>query len=237
MKSFHLFYGVVLILASIVICYAFVDRPLLERLRPDKLKSHIASEAPTLKTVIMNPDASRSSSYWINFLDWPPLLSTLSPWILLGALCLPRGKMRDFFLLLGLSILLTFALKNELKWIFGRPWPKVAAVDVHGGLNDSFHWFHGKIFQGSDETSAFPSGHAAIAFAALMPIGLYFRRLMPWCLLIGIMEGLGLTILGYHFLGDVLAGALLGISCTGAACAILQLKPSDRPDPGASPCC
>ena len=215
----------VLVLAAIALSYAMLDHPLIHRLRPDRIKSEIATHAPPLKSVLMEPVGS-SSSCWSIRMDWPPLLSALSPWILMGALLMPKGRGRDFLLLLGLSILLTFALKNELKWVFGRTWPRDPASGIHGAVTGGFHWFHGKLFLGSEETGAFPSGHTAIAFAALLPLGLYCRSLMPWCLIIAAMEGIALTILGYHFLSDVLAGALLGIVCTAAASAILQLQPS-----------
>jgi membrane-associated phospholipid phosphatase len=116
-----------------------------------------------------------------------------------------------------LSILFTFGLKNELKWVFSRDWPLTWTHNNLSWITDhayGFQWFQGKILQGNDATGSFPSGHTAIAFASLLPVGLIYRRLLLWSVILATMEGCAMIIMDYHFLSDVLAGALAGVTCT-----------------------
>jgi membrane-associated phospholipid phosphatase len=114
---------------------------------------------------------------------------------------------------------LTYVLKNELKLFFGRDWPITWQWNAHSWINDrsyGFHFFRSALNQNAESTSSFPSGHAAIAFATFLPVGFMFRKALPWCLLAAGLESAVMVILNYHFLSDVLAGALLG-GCTAIA--------------------
>ena len=118
---------------------------------------------------------------------------------------------------MGVSILLTFVMKNDLKWIFSRDWPLTWTHNNLSWISNhayGFQWFQGKLFQGVDATGSFPSGHTAVAFATLTPIGLMFRRAMPYCIVLATLEGLSMIAFDYHFLSDVLAGAIVGVICS-----------------------
>jgi len=65
---------------------------------------------------------------------------------------------------------------------------------------------------------SYPSGHAAAAFAMMMVIWLYDRRLSSWIATLVLACGIGISriYLGHHWPSDVLGGMILGISI-GAA--------------------
>jgi membrane-associated phospholipid phosphatase len=68
-----------------------------------------------------------------------------------------------------------------------------------------FHWF-----DGGGDYSGFPSGHMAVFTALVLPVVRCFPRLKFVCLVLLLLLGVALIVTGYHFLSDVIAGALLG---------------------------
>jgi len=85
------------------------------------------------------------------------------------------------------------------------------------------------------DTFAFPSGHSAQSFAIAVAVALVATRWGPWrfaLVPLAAITSLARMYFGVHFLGDVLAGAVLG---TGIALVVDQLVPRDTasgpPDP------
>jgi membrane-associated phospholipid phosphatase len=212
-----------LLLAATIAAYFFADRPLCEFIYNHAVPQHLMDflkKMLSLPFFVSEHSLIQRSNLLSQLLDWPPLMSGLSPFLLLLGVLLKPGKAKDLLIFMGISILLTFVLKNDLKWIFSRNWPVTWTNNNLSWISNhayGFHWFSGKIFQGDDTTGSFPSGHTAIAFATLLPIGLLHRRLLPYCILLASLEGLAMILCDYHFLSDVLAGALVGILCAFAA--------------------
>jgi membrane-associated phospholipid phosphatase len=111
-----------------------------------------------------------------------------------------------------LTQMMNMEIKNMLKIVFGRYWPKTWFHNnlslIHDGVF-GFNWWHGY-----NNFSSFPSGHSTylgfcfIWFIVLMPklrwLGYIFLFILPFSLI----------ILDYHFLGDCLAGLSLGFICS-----------------------
>lgn len=57
---------------------------------------------------------------------------------------------------------------------------------------------------------SFPSGHSITAFAAALPLGLFFPSLMIGLLFCAISIAVSRVVLGMHFLSDVVAGSAIG---------------------------
>ncbi|MEL6822648.1 MAG: VanZ family protein, partial [Calditrichota bacterium] len=68
------------------------------------------------------------------------------------------------------------------------------------------------------EFYSYPSGHTAAAFALMMVIWLYDRRLSSWLGTLVLASGIGISriYLGHHWPSDILGGMVLGMSI-GAA--------------------
>lgn len=209
-----------ILLASIVTSYFLVDRQLCQFVYDQALPQHMGQLLHRFLGWIPGIDGSTlptSRGLMSYLVDWPPLMTGISPFLLLVAVSLRPGRGRDLLILMSLSLLFTFVLKNDLKWIFSREWPMTWINNNPSWIRDhvyGFRWFQGNIFQGNDTTGSFPSGHTAVAFATFLPVGLIYRRALPCCIALAAMEGLAMILFDYHFLSDVLAGALVGITCT-----------------------
>jgi len=181
---------------AIGISYEWIDRPLCEWIYNHGIREYLTPIA--------------------TLVEWPPLISGIAPLLLVIGLFLPPGRARHLLMLMGFSVLLTFVLKNELKWVFSRYWPMTWTHNNLSWIHDQaygFQWFQGVPFRGNEETGSFPSGHTAVAFAALLPFGIVYRRFLPFVLVLAGLEGLSMLAFDYHFLSDVLAGMLVGILC------------------------
>ena len=209
-----------LLLPAILAACLFVDRPLSRVLYDLNCPQTIASCAgcENWPPFVREPQKPCSSQGLLGrMVELGGLMTGLAaPLLLLAALLLPPGRGRDLVILTGVSILVTFVLKNDLKWVFGRYWPITWTNGNPSWITDQaygFHWFYGNFLQGEEGTGSFPSGHTAMAFAVLLPYGLFHRKALPVLLLLASSVGILLVLLDYHFLSDVLAGALLGMTC------------------------
>jgi membrane-associated phospholipid phosphatase len=93
----------------------------------------------------------------------------------------------------------------------------------------------GRLRPDLSDTSSFPSGHAKTA--AQVAVGLVLVLTSPWrsrrwawLLAIAWIVAMSIsrTVLGEHYLSDVVAGSLLGTGCAVGAAAILQLARDRR---------
>lgn len=196
------------------VSYQWVDRPLCEWVYNRGLREHFSPVA--------------------TLVEWPPLVTGAAPLLLIAASFLPAGRPRHLLMLTGFSVLVAYVLKNDLKWVFSRYWP-MTFVQNPSWIHDhayGFQWFQGGVFRGNDQTGSFPSGHSAVAFAALLPLGLVYRRLMAFVLVLAPLEALSMVAFDYHFLSDVLAGSLTGIFCVLLVEKLLGIPDRTNPLPG-----
>jgi len=102
------------------------------------------------------------------------------------------------FLWATVALFLASGLSSLIKGAVGRARPPLADGGIHavGGLPLS---------------SSFPSGHAAMAFAAATVVAILAPRLRVPALVLAALVAFSRVYLGVHFLSDVLAGAVLGI--------------------------
>jgi len=112
---------------------------------------------------------------------------------------------------LGVSLALTFVFQ----FLAQRPRPDANVV---------------RLLWPAPNYPSFPSGHAALAFATAVVLGLSYRRKWVW---LAAILGAGLIsisriYLGFHYPSDILGGAVLGAS-TGAACYGLLASPETGP--------
>jgi membrane-associated phospholipid phosphatase len=107
-------------------------------------------------------------------------------------------------LAMSMAVLAGTAAKDELKWMFGRPWPDTWLETGHYAFVP---------FINSEAYGAFPSGHATYISAPLCVLFALAPRYRLLCVAVigGVM--LGLVAANYHFVGDVLGGLLTGMFC------------------------
>ena len=127
----------------------------------------------------------------------------------------------QFLLALSNSLAISICLKNILKLICSRYWPMTFKDNLSLIINNAygFNWF-----KFSALNNSFPSGHTTITVAAVSVVALYFPKLawMAWS--ITLLVVLGLLADYYHFLSDVIAGAVLGYLVAYCSVVISQEK-------------
>ncbi|GFO68060.1 hypothetical protein GMLC_16390 [Geomonas limicola] len=96
-----------------------------------------------------------------------------------------------------------YLVKALAKMVFGR-------VNTRDWLQEpglyGFHWFHPSL-----ECQGFPSGHMVVLGALLAAVVRCYPRWRAGCTAVGVLLGGALVATDYHFLSDVLAGAVLGV--------------------------
>jgi len=120
------------------------------------------------------------------------------------------SKLEISVLLCDISVLAADAIKNQLKYVFGRTWPDSWKPQILSFIHDNvygFNFFHyGRSFE------SFPSGHAAVAASVISVLWMLNPRLRAvWALCVGAAD-LGLVLLNLHFVSDVVAGTFVGAS-------------------------
>ena len=143
------------------------------------------------------------------------------------------SKFEAVVLLSGISLAVSVAIKDQLKFAFGRTWPETW-IDHNPSLIDSgaygFNPFHG-----GQGYASFPSGHTTVVCAAMSVYWICYPRLRPLYALVVAAVVVGLLGADFHFLSDIIAGGFLGAS-TGWMTVLFwetgrhRLVPSAAPD-------
>jgi membrane-associated phospholipid phosphatase len=178
--------------ASIFVSYKWIDRPMAFFVHDRTSQSGIFVLLQKI------PEA------------FPPLAALV--FVALGVLALTRRRFSTFqavMLLCGLSLVVADAIKNQLKFVFGRTWPETWVSNnpslIHNGVY-GFNPFHGGVGYAS-----FPSGHAAAICAVMSVLWICYPRFRPLYALCVAAVVVGLIGADYHFLSDVIAGGFIGV--------------------------
>jgi membrane-associated phospholipid phosphatase len=176
----------------VALCFVYIDRPV---------------------EVFVNAHQERR---WLFQAMASPSLLPLPFACIYMAVCALRRQLGSGLLLrLTVAILVAVAAKDELKWVFGRPWPESW---VQYGVY-AFHPFANSWLYG-----AFPSGHTTYIAA---PMGVLWSALPQYRVVwagVVVVVMTGLVGAGYHFVGDVIGGLFTGLAAAAGTMACL-----DRP--------
>jgi membrane-associated phospholipid phosphatase len=131
------------------------------------------------------------------------------------------GACLRFFHLTGWSVPVSFLAKTAFKDIFGsvntRYW-------LHHREQYGFHWFNSR-----SEFSSFPSGHMVIFTVIILALWRFFPRSRSAGAVFLLLLAAALIITDYHFLSDVVAGALLAVLVDASIFNLLFYKKEKRP--------
>jgi undecaprenyl-diphosphatase len=98
----------------------------------------------------------------------------------------------------GVSVAGAYAVSYVLKILFHAPRPFVSNIDVRPLVSES--WY-----------SSFPSGHATLFFALATAIYFYDKRAGAIYFVVAVLIAISRVVVGVHYPGDVIAGALIGV--------------------------
>lgn len=113
----------------------------------------------------------------------------------------PQNKLANNLLFMGISMLAAIFLETSLKFLLGRYRPELLFQEGLYG----FHYLSHQFLMNST-----PSGHATRVFVFVTGCSLIWKRLTPFFLLLGLSVCLSRLALEFHYLSDVVFGALLG---------------------------
>ena len=179
----------------VVVCYFIVDRPVAWFVHNHRM-------------------------YPREFWHWPPLLSrclkdaallSIIPLILWWA-CKPGGRLQTVLLASTAAWIVAAVLKQLSKCVAGRYWPETWQQHNPSLIGSGAYGFNPFHFGAAFES--FPSGHAAVvcAVAVVLWVGYPRGRWLYGMIVAGVC--VALVDMNYHFVSDVIAGAILG-SITG----------------------
>lgn len=205
----------------VVLAYHFVDRQVAFFVHDLGLRDH----HPRLHAAIR---AMTHAAVWLDGAA-PVVFALAAVRLAFG----PLTRLEWAALAAAINLYVTLVLREQLKSVFGRPWPATWIGDPPANpslLGDGTYgfFFHGKP---TDYYASFPSGHTArtVAVLAVFWVACPCGRWV-YALLTALIAG-GLVVLNFHFVGDVIGGATLG-GITGAYAAHLaRLGPGQRPSP------
>ncbi len=118
------------------------------------------------------------------------------------------------------AVLVSYAIKEQLKFDFGRLWPETWVDGNPSWIKDAAYGFFP--FHGRTGWSSFPSGHMT---AITAPVSVLWARLPRWRPVLAIpviLVAVGLYGADFHFIGDMVAGCCLGAACGIGVLAVLR---------------
>ncbi len=191
--------------------------------------------ADVVATVLLLLFADRGAATWSHatfgepgreglkrgFIALTHLIDPLVPLSILGLLVLggmAAGAVSPFrhgrlILAACAATLVAVAVKDELKFAFGRMWPETWTNNNPSWIaNGAFGFVP---FHGGTGWSSFPSGHMTVITAPMVIVMLAEPNWRWLAALPVVLVALGLYGSDYHFLSDMLAGVLVGGICAG----------------------
>ena len=198
--------------AAVTISYLWIDRPLALFVH-----ARLAQQTQTVVAPLASIPDPLVPTAAIAFVG-------LGLWALFGR---PLPRSLAAIAVACLSVTMTEALKNQLKFLFGRTWPETWTHNnpsfIHDGVY-GFNWLHG----GAGYAS-FPSGHMAATCAAMAVLWIAYPRFKLAYLAAGLLVAAMLLGANFHFLSDVIAGGFVGVSIGWMAMALVERLPLRRP--------
>ncbi len=132
----------------------------------------------------------------------------------------PRARL---FIVAAATTLIALALKEQLKFAFGRTWPETWVDNNPSWIKDGIEQF--QPFHGGRGWASFPSGHTTAVAAPMLVI---WRMMPAWRWLAGLVIAAMIAILlaaNFHYLGDCLGGLTVALA---SASGMLALARPDR---------
>jgi membrane-associated phospholipid phosphatase len=119
-----------------------------------------------------------------------------------------------------LSAVVAIAIKEQLKFDFGRTWPDTWVDHNPSWIANGAYGFH--FFHGGEGWASFPSGHMTIISSVMTVLWLRVRPLRWLWLTLVLAVAAGLFGSDFHFIGDMIAGTYLGAGCAAGVLALLS---------------
>lgn len=193
----------------VVMCYFFVDRPVAFYVH-----DHGLAKYRVFKWLTYPPP-------WLQ--DWSPLVLTL---LVVRRVWGPFSKCEKALFVSLLSLIVADQFRTSLGDVFGRYWPETWHDNNPSLICNGTYGFHP--FQLGDDVGSFPSGHAARILGFAWVWWLAMPRWRPLLVLVCVPMLASLVLMNYHFVGDVVAGCVLGAVVATFAWVLADPSPSGQ---------
>jgi membrane-associated phospholipid phosphatase len=197
---------------AVVVCYYFVDRPVAFY-----VQNHGVNKIAVFKWLTYPPP-------WVQ--AWSPLVlvalavrRAFGPWT--------RCELALF--LACVSLLVADQTRESLGDLCGRDWPETWHDNNPSLIGTGAYGF--RPFQSGDDTGSFPSGHAARIAGFLGVFWLMLPRGRWLYAVIALPMLAALVAMNYHFVGDVVAGSVLGGIVAAWAVRLIPASENDSNQP------
>lgn len=137
-----------------------------------------------------------------------------------------RSQLHPIRTTLIITLIFAWITRLTTKYLFGRTWPATWTDNNPSWIKDGIEGFFP--LSGSEVYASFPSGHALVTFALAAVFWRYFPKFRWIWRICGISVVIGMLGQYYHFLGDLLAGAVLGCACGQLSMALIALYQSKK---------
>jgi membrane-associated phospholipid phosphatase len=177
--------------AAVVACYLWLDRPIALLVHAEFQQYKLFEKLTYIPDAIV-----------------PLALLGLGLIGLLGLHGRSLSKATTVILLSGISLAVSQAIKDQLKFAFGRTWPDTWIRNNPSLIRD--HVFGFFPFHGGPGYASFPSGHTTAICSVIAVLWLCYPRFRAVYALCIAAVAIGLIGADFHFVSDVIAGAYLG---------------------------
>jgi membrane-associated phospholipid phosphatase len=148
---------------------------------------------------------------WLTYIPEP--LVPLAGFIVAGfmiAVALGRGPGHDGTIVVkcSVSLLVAMAVKDQLKYAFGRTWPETWTSNNPSFIANGVFGF--TPFHGGAGWASFPSGHTTAICAVVSVLWVAWPRYRLLFPIPAVLVVVGLLGADFHWLSDTIAGAYLG---------------------------
>jgi membrane-associated phospholipid phosphatase len=181
-------------IAAVLICYFWIDRPVAFF-----VYHHHLNTIRVFRWLTYPPPEVQ---------NWSALALTI---LMIRRTRGPFLQWQKILLVACLSLIVADDFRVSLGDVFGRYWPDTWIHDNPSLIGTGTYGFHP--FQRGDDIGSFPSGHACriLSFAVVWIIGMpHSRTVQVLTVVLCVPMLVSLVLMNYHFVGDVVAGSVLG---------------------------
>jgi membrane-associated phospholipid phosphatase len=195
--------------AAVTICFLWIDRPLA------LLVHSYNTHRETFENLTHIPD--------------PLAPAAAIAFVVCGLLALAgwaASKCVSTAALCSIGLIVSAAVKSELKFVFGRTWPETWVRNNPSFIHDGVYGFN--FFHGGLGYASFPSGHMAVTCGVISVLWILYPKFRLLYAAVVLAVAVGLIGADYHFLSDVIAGGFVGTSVGWMTVALWQAWETKR---------
>jgi membrane-associated phospholipid phosphatase len=197
----------------VIISYLWIDRPAAVLVH-DVVRSKAPVQALCVRLSAL-PDLL--TGLWVIIVSIVPIFL----WAVATSRITLNGRLQQLSIAACGSFLLSATAKMILKWSCGRTWPETWIYDNPSYIRDGVYGFFP--LHGGAGWSSFPSGHMAAATTIAMIGWRFAPHLRPLWATIAVGAAIGLVVMNFHFVSDIVAGCYIGATSSAIAIRLAAL--------------